>query len=68
MYFYLDKCLDWAFIPCLGKPNKLFKSTDGLYYPHDMKVADLFTDILSIIELPGIVQMTNVRLHEQILR
>ncbi|CAF1431292.1 unnamed protein product, partial [Didymodactylos carnosus] len=51
-----DKCIDWAFIPCLGDKNKLVKYTDRPYYPHDMIIADLFADTLSIIKLSEVWQ------------
>ncbi|CAM4933155.1 unnamed protein product [Rotaria socialis] len=50
-----DKCLDWAFIPCLGNQNKLFKYTEQLYYPHDMNIADIFADTLLIVKLPDVL-------------
>jgi hypothetical protein len=51
----LDKCIDWRFIPCMDNP-KLFKYTDQPHYPHDMTIAELFSDVILIIKLPGIVK------------
>ncbi|CAF4681057.1 unnamed protein product [Rotaria sp. Silwood1] len=54
-----EKCLDVAFIPCMGDKQKLVKYTDHPYYPHDIDIANLFSDILSIIKLPGFGIDTN---------
>ncbi|CAF1279749.1 unnamed protein product [Adineta steineri] len=47
-----DTTIDWSFIPCINNGNELVKYTDRPYYPHDMIVADLFSDIIRIINLP----------------
>ncbi|CAF1564927.1 unnamed protein product, partial [Rotaria sordida] len=48
-----EKCLNIEFIPCMGDKQKLVKYTDHPFYPHDIDIANLFSDILSIIRLPG---------------
>ncbi|CAF3761406.1 unnamed protein product [Adineta steineri] len=48
-----EKCSTIAFIPCLNNQQKFMKYTDHLFYPHDIDIADLFVDTLSIIKLPS---------------
>ncbi|CAF3697074.1 unnamed protein product [Rotaria sordida] len=48
-----EKCLNIEFIPCMSDKQKLVKYTDHPFYPHDIDIANLFSDILSIIRLPG---------------
>ena len=48
-----DRCVDWPFIPCMNNVNKFVKYTDQPYYPHDIAIADLFSDEIPIIKLSG---------------
>ncbi|CAF1258977.1 unnamed protein product [Adineta steineri] len=47
-----DTTINWSFIPCINNGNELVKYTDRPYYPHDMIVVDLFSDVIRIIKLP----------------
>ncbi|CAF3404047.1 unnamed protein product [Rotaria socialis] len=54
-----EKCLDIAFIPCMDNKQKLVKYIDRPYYPHDVEIANQFSDVLSIIKLPEFPIMTS---------
>ncbi|CAF4848454.1 unnamed protein product [Rotaria sp. Silwood1] len=54
-----DKCYDWAFIPCISYTHNLAKYTDQLYYPHDLAIADLFSDIIPIINISDDLKHSN---------
>jgi hypothetical protein len=50
----LAKFREMAFIPCMEKKYyQRMKCTGELHYPHDSKIAELFADKLSIIQLPS---------------
>lgn len=49
----LEKCANWAFIPCFGPGNKYHKYSDPIFYPHDIEIASLFIDQLLIINPSG---------------
>ncbi|UJR16805.1 hypothetical protein I4U23_003704 [Adineta vaga] len=51
--FVRDTTIDWPFIPCLNNGNKCVKYTDRPYFPHDMTIANLFSDVIRIIQLPN---------------
>ncbi|CAM4909922.1 unnamed protein product [Rotaria socialis] len=48
-----EKSANWAFIPCLGTANEYHKCSDPIFYPHDMDIARLFSDILLIVNPSG---------------
>lgn len=43
------------------------KYTDQLYFPHDMNVAHLFADVMSIVKLPGIEYLSEMHVFVFIL-
>ncbi|CAF2946901.1 unnamed protein product, partial [Rotaria sp. Silwood2] len=57
-----DKCYDWTFIPCTSYTHNLAKYTDRLYYPHDLVIANLFSDIIPIVNISGIHQQCHNRM------